>query len=88
METQNYANTDRPSPLFHYVLFPLLVLTLIGACVNLYESWGDPSSASIAPRCSWCCSFCVLILLFLCRIFALKRRIGPFARRRICGILP
>jgi len=71
METQNYANHRQTVPMFHYVLFPLLVLTLIGACVNLYESWGDPIrfySASLLVVLS----FCVLILLFLCRIFALK----------------
>jgi hypothetical protein len=57
--------------MFHFVLFPLLVLTLIGSCVNLYESWGDPIrfySASLIVVLT----FCVLILLFLCRIFALK----------------
>ena len=57
--------------MFHFVLFPLLVLTLIGSGVNLYESWGDPIrfySASLIVVLT----FCVLILLFLCRIFALK----------------
>jgi hypothetical protein len=41
METQNYANHRQTVPMFHFVLFPLLVLTLIGSCVNLYGSWGD-----------------------------------------------
>jgi hypothetical protein len=47
------------------------VLTLIGACVNLYSSWGDHQrlySASLIVVLT----FCVLILMFLCRIFALK----------------
>jgi len=71
METQNYANHRQLVPMFHFVLFPLLVLTLIGSCVNLYDSWGDPIriySASLIVVLT----FCVLILLFLCRIFALK----------------
>jgi hypothetical protein len=57
--------------MFHFVLFPLLVLTLIGSCVNLYSSWGDHIrlySASLIVVLT----FCVLILMFLCRIFALK----------------
>jgi hypothetical protein len=57
--------------MFHFVLFPLLVLTLIGSCVNLYCSWGDHHrlySASLIVVLT----FCVLILMFLCRIFALK----------------
>jgi hypothetical protein len=57
--------------MFHFVLFPLLVLTLIGSCVNLYCSWGDHAriySASLIVVLS----FCVLILMFFCRMFALK----------------
>jgi len=57
--------------MFHRVLFPLLVLTLIGSGVNLYASWGDHQriySASLIVVLT----FCVLILMFLCRIFALK----------------
>jgi len=71
METQNYANHRQIVPMFHRVLFPLLVLTLIGSCVNLYLSWGDHHrfySASLIVVLT----FCVLILMFLCRIFALK----------------
>ena len=71
METQNYANHRQTVPAFHFVLFPLLVLTLIGSCVNLYDSWGDHTrlySASLIVVLT----FCVLILMFLCRIFALK----------------
>ena len=71
METQNYANHRQHVPMFHFVLFSLLVLTLIGSCVNLYDSWGDPIriySASLIVVLT----FCVLILLFLCRVFALK----------------
>jgi hypothetical protein len=57
--------------MFHFVLFPLLVLTLIGSCVNLYCFWGDHHrlcSASLIVVLT----FCVLILMFFCRIFALK----------------
>jgi hypothetical protein len=71
METQNYANHRQTVPAFHFVLFPLLVLTLIGSCVNLYCSWGDHHrlySASLIVVLS----FCVLLLMFLCRMFAVK----------------
>ena len=71
METQNYANHRQLVPMFHFVLFPLLVLTLIGSGVNLYDSWGDPirfySAALIVVL-----TFCVLMLMFLCRMFAVK----------------
>ena len=71
MENQNYANHRQVVPAFHYVLFPLLVLTFIGACVNLYQSWGDHAriySASLIVVLT----VCVLMLMFLCRIFSLK----------------
>ena len=41
METQNYSNHRQFVPLFHYVLLPVLALTVIGSLVNLYESLGD-----------------------------------------------
>jgi heme/copper-type cytochrome/quinol oxidase subunit 4 len=71
METQNYANHRRFVPMYHVVLFLMLVLTLIGAGVNLYESWGDHQrlySASLIVVLT----VAMLILFFLCRIFALK----------------
>ena len=38
---QSYANHGRIVPMFHYVTLGILQLTFIGACVNLYQSWGD-----------------------------------------------
>ena len=71
MTSQNYANHRRYVPMFHIVLFGLLVLTFIGSLVNLYESLGDHQrqySASLIVVLT----FCVLLLFFFCRIFALK----------------
>ena len=41
MATQNYANHRRYVPLYHGVLFLLLLGTLIGSCVNLYGSMNE-----------------------------------------------
>src|SRR5512142_2912390 len=71
MTTQNYANHRRFVPLFHGVLFGILVLTLIGSLVNLYQSLGDHQrlySASLIVVLD----ICLLMLFFFCRIFALK----------------
>ena len=71
MATQNYANHRQVVPAFHFVLFGILLLTLIGSGVNLYESWGDHIvfySASLIVVLVVCC---VMIALFG-RIFALK----------------
>jgi hypothetical protein len=71
MDTQSYANHRQTVPAFHFVVLPVAALTLIGAAVNLYESWGDHQrlySASLLVVLA----FLVLLLAFLARIFALK----------------
>jgi len=71
MPEQNYKNHHRYVPLYHFILFGVLVLTLIGSCVNLYQSWGDHTrlySASLITVLT----ACTLILFFFARIFALK----------------
>ena len=71
METQNYANHRRYVPMFHSVLFGMIVLTQIGSLVNLYRSWGDHQrlySASLIVVIT----VCLFFLFFFCRIFALK----------------
>ncbi|MBL8234570.1 MAG: hypothetical protein JNL98_39090 [Bryobacterales bacterium] len=70
-ETQNFQNHARLVTGFHKILFPILLLTFIGGCVNLYRSLGDHSrlynSALILVLVG-----CSIALFFYCRIFALK----------------
>jgi Na+/phosphate symporter len=71
MQTQNYANHRRTVPMFHGVLFFLIVLTLIGSFVNVWQSWGNHEriySASLIVVLT----VALLMLFFFCRIFALK----------------
>ncbi len=71
MEAQNYANHRRYVPIFHFVLLPIILLTLIGSFVNLYQSWGDHQrqySASLIVVVM----ICLLLLFFLARLFPLK----------------
>jgi hypothetical protein len=71
MTTQNYANHRQIVPMFHGVLFLLLVLTLIGSLVNLYHSLGDHErlySASLIVVLD----ICGLLLFAFCRVFSLK----------------
>ena len=71
MATQNYSNHTQFVPPFHYVLVPVLALTLIGSVVNLYQSLGDHqrlySAALIVVLTA-----CMLTMSLLARIFALK----------------
>lgn len=71
MEEQSYAKHSKLVPLYHQVLFGLIVVTLIGSFVNLFQSWGDHSrlynAALIAAM-----SFALVLLFFFCRVFPLK----------------
>ena len=71
MTTQNYANHRQFVPLFHGVLFLLIVLTLIGSCVNLYQSWGDHERIYSASLIVVLC-VCALMLFFFLRVFTMK----------------
>lgn len=71
MAAQNYANHTQIVPLFHRVLIPVIALTLVGACINLYLSFGDHQrlySASLIVVLT----LCLAVLSILSRVFALK----------------
>jgi L-cystine uptake protein TcyP (sodium:dicarboxylate symporter family) len=71
MADQNFANHRRNVPLFHFVVLPLLLLTLIGSIVNLIQSLGDHerlySAALIVAL-----SVAGFLTAFFGRVFALK----------------
>lgn len=71
MSTQNYANHRQTVPLFHFVLLPVLLLTVIGAVVNLYKSLDDHQrlySASLILVLA----VCAIMTALFARVFALK----------------
>lgn len=71
MKEQKYAHHARLVPGFHFVLSPVLLLTCIGAGVNLWKSIGDHQrlySASLILVLS----LCTLAISFYARIFALR----------------
>ena len=71
MATQNYSNHVRLVPGFHFVLAGILLLTLIGSLVNLYNSWGIHGqfySAALIVVLTVCCGF----LFYYARTFPLK----------------
>ena len=71
MEAQNYATHRRNLPAFHFILLPIILLTLIGSFVNLYQSWGDHQrqySASLIVVIM----VCLALVSLLARLFSLK----------------
>ena len=71
MDTQSYTNHRQFVPLFHYVLLPVLGLTVIGSIVNLFESFGDHERLYNASLIA-VLSIGMLMLALFCRIFSLK----------------
>jgi hypothetical protein len=71
MEPQSYAKHAKFVPLYHQVLFGLIVLTFIGSLVNLYLSLGDHSRLYNAALIT-ALAVAVAILFIFCRTFPLK----------------
>jgi hypothetical protein len=67
---QSYSNHARYVPMFHFVLFGMIVLTLVGSFVNLFKSVGTTNiySASLITVIM----FCMTILSWYARAFALR----------------
>ena len=68
---QSYATHRQIVKLFHGVLFGLLVLTLIGAAVNLYESLGS-SERRYSASLILVLTVATIMVMFFSRVFALK----------------
>ncbi len=71
MATQTYANHRQVVPAFHYVLGPILGLTVIGAIVNLVKSLGDHERLYNASLIL-VLSAMTLLLAVMARLMALK----------------
>lgn len=71
MATQNYSNHTQFVPIFHYVLVPIAGLTLIGAIVNLVESWGNHDRLYSAALLV-VVTFLLALSSVIARVFALK----------------
>jgi hypothetical protein len=70
-KVQSFKNHAQIVPMFHYVTLGILQLTFIGACVNLYQSWGDHTrfySASLLVTLT----FGTVLAALFARSFALK----------------
>ena len=71
MSTQNYANHTKLDTGFHRILLPVLFLTFIGSCVNLYRSLDDHQRLYSAALIT-VLTICLMMTALLARIFALK----------------
>jgi hypothetical protein len=71
MEEQSYKKHAQLVPMYHFVLFGILVVTLIGSFVNLYRMYGE-GQGRVSAALITVLTIAMLILFFLARIFPLK----------------
>ena len=71
MSEQNYSNHGRLVTGYHGVLFLLMLAPLIGAVINLYQSWGVEGSFYSAALLV-AIVMALFMTTFYARVFALK----------------
>jgi amino acid transporter len=71
MKPQTYETHRRYVPLFHFVTFGLIVVTLIGSVVNVMASLGNHQRIYSASLLVAVCVI-LLFLFFFLRLFALR----------------
>ena len=69
MEEQSYAKHAKFVPMFHGLLFGLILLSFIGSLVNLWQSMGDHERLYNASLIA-VMSLAMLMLFFFARLFA------------------
>lgn len=71
MEEQSYAKHTKIVPLFHGVLFGIILVALAGSGVNLYRAL-DLGAQRVIASVLVALSAGMLLVAFFCRVFALK----------------
>ena len=73
MEEQSYAKHAKFVPLYHFVLFALIVVAFIGSLVNLYRRFADENHVGrLSAELIVLMSVALLLLFFFARTFPLK----------------
>ena len=71
MPEQSYAKHAKLGPLYHYVLFAIILLTQIGSLVNLFQSVGNHDRLYNAALIT-AITFALELLFVFTRVFPLK----------------
>lgn len=73
MVEQSYAKHAKFVPMYHWVLFGLVLIAFIGSLVNLYQRITEPVHIGrLSAALITLMSVAMIILMFLARIFPLK----------------
>ncbi|MBI4908768.1 MAG: hypothetical protein HY820_34425 [Acidobacteria bacterium] len=71
MSGQNFKNHARFDPAFHFVLFPVLLLSVVGAGVNLKKTL-DTHQGLYSASLLFVALLSMLVLQLITRVYALK----------------
>jgi hypothetical protein len=71
MEEQSYRKHAKFVPMFHGVLFGLIVIAFLGSLVNLYRHIGDDKGRTTVVLLV-IITFAMILLFFFTRVFAMK----------------
>jgi hypothetical protein len=71
MEEQSYAKHARYVPMFHMVLFGLIVITFLGSLINLYRHIGDDRGKTTVVLLTLL-SLVTILQFFFIRVFPVK----------------
>jgi hypothetical protein len=73
LEEQSYAKHAKVVPLFHGVLFGLILLAFIGSLVNLYRRVAGPEHVGrLSAEVLTLVTFAMILQFFFSRVFPLK----------------
>lgn len=72
MAEQNYKNHSRLHPIWHFIVYPAMLATIIGASINLYESCRADNDNLYSASLIFLISIILVFIAFFTRNFALK----------------
>lgn len=72
MAEQNYKNHSRLHPIWHFIVYPAMLATIIGAGINLYESCRADNDNLYSASLIFLISIILVFIAFFTRNFALK----------------
>jgi len=71
MAEQNFNNHRRIDPFWHLIIYPVILATMIGAGINLYQSYVADNENIYSASLIFLISLLLLIMAFFSRKFAL-----------------
>ena len=72
MAEQNYKNHIRLHPIWHFVIYPLIIAAIIGASINFYQSYEADNENLYSASLILLISLILILIALFARGFALK----------------